>query len=237
MTKKPMKRPERVEVVYSEKRWKLLEELRTKAAETMDALEKARLFSVVHGSIARGDVSPKSDIDVFVPDPPSSFLIENALENANLSLDRRLVVQATPSYAMKGYIEIDEQRGVSFPLMKLRPVERDFYRFGGEATLQVLSENLRMPGVDKRLMLIEPTKTGHVESTVVGRENSVASLLRVSVKTVLDRVHALLRRDEVGRTGVFIERELSPHETFEMVLKQLAEQNPAVRRRLKLFDR
>lgn len=237
MAKKPMKRPERVEVVYSEKRWRLLKELRVKTAEIMEPLEKARLFSVVHGSIARGDVSPKSDVDVFMPDPPSSFLIENALETADLPINRRLVVQATPSYAMKGYIEIDEQRGVSFPLMKLRPIERDFYMFGGEATLHMLKQNIRVPGVDKRLMLIEPTETGHVESTVVGRENVVASLLGVSVETVLDRVHALLRRDEVGRTGVFIERELSPNETFEMVLKQLAKQNPAVRRRLSLFGK
>jgi len=237
MAKKPMKRPERLEVVYGEKRWRLLRELREKAEEIMKALEKARLFNVVHGSIARGDVSQKSDIDVFVPDPPSSFIIETTLENANVSVSRRLVVQATPSYAMKGYIEIDEQRAVSFPLMKLRPIERDFYRFGGEVTLQTLKQNLRVPGVDKRLMLIEPTERGHVESTVVGRENSVASLLGVSVETVLDRVHALLRRDEVGRTGVFLERELGPHETFEMVLKQLAEQNPAVRRRLRLFGK
>jgi predicted nucleotidyltransferase len=91
--------------------------------------------------------------------------------------------------------------------------------------------------VDKRLMLIEPTSDGHVESTVVGREEAVSHLLGVSLNTVLDRVHALIRRDEVGRTGVFIERNLSPDETFEMVLKRLADQNPAVRRRLKLFER
>lgn len=237
MAKKPMKRPERVEVVYSKGHWELLEELRSRAVEIMEALESAHLLSVVHGSIARGDVSPKSDIDVFVPDSPSSFIVETALENANLFVNRRFVVQATPSYAMKGYIEIDEQRGVSFSLMKLRSIERAFYRFGGEATLQALKQNLRTPGVDKRLMLIEPTKTGHVESTVVGREDSVASLIGVSVETVLGRVRALLRRDRVGRTGVFIERELAPHETFEIVLKQLAEQNPAVRRRLKLFGK
>jgi len=54
---------------------------------------------------------------------------------------------------------------------------------------------------------------------------------------VLDRVHALLRRDKVGRTGVYIERELTPEETFEMVLKQLADKNPAVRRRLRLYGK
>jgi len=92
-------------------------------------------------------------------------------------------------------------------------------------------------GVDKRLMLIEPTRKGHMESTIVGREETAAKLLNVSIATVLDRVHALLRRDKVGRTGVFIERELGQDETFELVLKQLADENPAVRRRLKLFGK
>jgi len=71
----------------------------------------------------------------------------------------------------------------------------------------------------------------------VGREEAVASLLGISVNTVRDRVRALLRRDKIGRTGVFIERELLPNETFEMVLKKLADQNPAVRRRLKLYGK
>jgi predicted nucleotidyltransferase len=61
----------------------------------------------------------------------------------------------------------------------------------------------------------------------------VAKRLGVSAETVLDRVHALLKRDEVGRTGVFIKRELAPDETFEMVMKKLADENPAVRRRMK----
>jgi len=237
MTKKPVKRAERVEVIYNAKHWKLLSELRAKAQEIMEALEHGNLHSVVHGSIARGDVSAKSDIDVFIPEPPSSFVIETVLERAGLSVNRRFLVQATPSYAVKGYIELDPQRVVSFPLLKLRPTEREFYRFSGEATLQTLRDDARVTGVDKRLMLIEPTPKGHVESTIVGREETVAHLLHISVDTVLDRVHALLRRDKVGRTGVFIERELSADETFEMVLKQLADQNPAVRRRLRLFGK
>ena len=237
MAKKPVKRFEHREVVYDEQHWKQLKELRSRAMEIMECLQKHNIASVVHGSIARGDISTKSDIDVFVQNPPSSFLIENALEHDGLPINQRLVVQATPSYAMKGYIEIDEQRCVSFPLMKLRSVERDFYKFGGEANLATLKRNQRVKGVDKRLMLIEPTPTGHMESSIVGREQTVASLLGVSIETVLDRVHALLRRDKVGRTGVFIEKELSANETFEMVLKQLADQNPAVRRRLKLFGK
>lgn len=232
MAKKPLRRVGFREVVYGVKRWALLEKLRLKTMQMMEALERLRLESIVHGSVARGDVTEKSDIDVFIPYQPSSFMVETALEKAHVQVNRRLVVQATPAYAMKAYIEIDENTNVSFPLMKMRRVERDFYRFGGEATFQTLKEGSRVFGVDKRLMLIEPTDEGHMESTVIGREEQVAKLLGISVETVLDRVHALLRRDEVGRTGVFIERELRAEETFEMVLKRLADRNPAVRRRL-----
>lgn len=233
MTKKPERRLEYREVVYDVERWNLLEEFRQKSERIMEALEVFHLESIVHGSIARGDVNRKSDIDIFIPHQTSSFLVEIALEKAGIPVNRRLVVQATPTYAMKAYIEIDENASVSFPLMKMRKVEREFYKFGGEVSLENLREGLRVCGVDKRLMLIEPTEKGHRESTIVGCEDQVAKLLEISVETVLDRVHALLRRNEVGRTGVFVEKELSSGETFEMALKRLADQNPAVRRRLK----
>ena len=232
MASKPERRFELREIIYDVERWSLLKSFRQKAMWIMEALEAFHLESVVHGSVARGDVNKKSDIDVFIPAQPSSFLVETALEKFGIPVNRRLVVQATPAYAMKAYIEIDENKSVSFPLMKMRRVEREFYRFGGEATLEDLRNNSRVCGVDKRLMLIEPTEKGHRESTIVGREEEVAKLLGISTETVLDRVHALLRRDKIGRTGVFIERELSDSETFEMVLKNLADQNPAVRRRL-----
>jgi len=234
MAKKPERRLEQREVVYDAQRWLLLKEFRDKAMRIMEALERFHLSAIVHGSIARGDVNEGSDIDIFVPYQVSSFTMETAIEKAGIGVNRRLVVQATPAYAMKAYIEVDEKTAVSFPLMKMRKVEREFYKFGGEATLEDLRANLRVAGVDKRLMLIEPTEKGHVESSVVGREDYVANVLGISVETVLDRVHALLRRDDVGRTGVFIERELSNCETFEIVLKRFAEQNPAVRRRLAL---
>lgn len=233
MAKKPERRLEYREVVYDVERWNLLEESRQKSERIMEALEVFHLESIVHGSIARGDVNSKSDIDIFIHHQTSSFLVEIALEKAGIPVNRRLVVQATPTYAMKAYIEIDENASVSFPLMKMRKVEREFYKFGGEVSLENLREGLRVCGVDKRLMLIEPTEKGHRESTIVGCEDQVAKLLEISVETVLDRVHALLRRDEVGRTGVFVEKELSSGETFEMALKRLADQNPAVRRRLK----
>ena len=237
MSKKPMKRAERVEVVYDKKRWELLKQLRSKTIQLMEMLDSCHLQSIVHGSITRGDVSETSDIDLFMPDPPSSFVIETALERSGFQVYQRTIIQATPLYALKGYIELDPQTSLSFPLVKLRPVEKDFYRFGGEASLSALKEEERVPGVDKRLMLIEPTTEGHVENAVVGREEDVANLLGVSLNTVLDRVRALLRRDEVGRTGVFIEKELAPDETFEQAMKKLADQNPAVRRRIKFYQK
>jgi predicted nucleotidyltransferase len=232
MARKPARRAEMRNVVYDKRRWVLLEHLRERAAKIMESLEHARLETIIHGSVARGDVSIESDIDVFIPAPVSSFAVETALENMSMSVRRRFVVQATPVYAMKAHMEIDEKTSLSFPLMKLRTIEREFYKFGGEATCKDLRKNLRVPGVDKRLMLIEPTEDGHIESTIVGREEHVAKMLHVSAATVLDRVHALLRRDEVGRTGVFITEELVPDETFEMALERLAKKNPEVRRRL-----
>ena len=64
---------------------------------------------------------------------------------------------------MKAHIEIAEKITVTFPLMEMRRVEREFYRFGGEANLSQLKAGIRVPGVDKRLMLIEPTEKGHEE--------------------------------------------------------------------------
>lgn len=233
MVSKPERRLGLREIVYDPERWSLLKNFRRKALQIMEALKFFHLKSLVHGSIARGDINKNSDIDVFIPTPPSSFLVETALEKAEIPINKRIVVQATPAYAMKAYIEIDENTSVSFPLMKMRRVEREFYKFGGESSLEDLRNDRRVCGVDKRLMLIEPTEKGHKESTIIGREESAAKLLGISVETVLDRVHALLRRDEIGRTGVFVKRELSEGETFEMALKKLADQNPAVRRRLK----
>lgn len=232
MSAKPDKRAEYKEIVYSRDRWALLKELREKAAQLMAVLETFHLRSIVHGSIVRGDVTPKSDIDIFIPEPPSSFLIEAALEQASVPINSRFLVQATPTYAMKGHIEIDEKTSVSFPLMSIRKVEREFYRFGGEANLDQLRKNIRISGVDKRLMLIEPTENGHGESSIIGKEDHVAKTLGISVETVFDRVHALLKRDRVGRTGVFVKKELIPDEPFELAMKKLAAENAAVRRRM-----
>lgn len=233
MATKPKKHAEYRELSYSSARWALFVKLREKAKLVMTALEDFRLHTLVHGSIARGDVHKSSDIDIFVAEPQSSFLLETALERSGVPVNARLLIQATPNYAMKAYIEVDAGVSVSFPLMRMRRAEREFYKFGGEVNLKQLKAGTRVGGVDKRLMLIEPTTKGHAESSVIGREEVVAKHLGISAETVLDRVHTLLKRDEVGRTGVFIKRELAPDETFELALKKLADEKPAVRRRMK----
>ena len=81
MAKKPVKRAERKEISYGKRRWKLLKDLRDKTIEIMEPLDNCHLRSIVHGSIARGDVSETSDIDMYLPEPPSSFIIETALVN------------------------------------------------------------------------------------------------------------------------------------------------------------
>lgn len=233
MAVKPKRPLEYATINYNIQHWKRLSDYRKKAVQIITALQDCHLYAVTHGSIARGDITKKSDVDVFIPEVQSSFLVETALEKAQIPMNTRRIVQATPNYAMKAHIEIDETTTVTFPLMEMRRVEREFYRFGGEANLSQLKADVRVAGIDKRLMLIEPTEKGHVESSIVGREEAVAKILRISTETVLDRVHALTRRDMVGRTGVFVKRELTPEETFEFAMKKLAEANPAVRRRIK----
>src|SRR4030066_107953 len=201
MASRPEKHEEFKEVTYSPAHWSLLKEYREKGTKMLVALESSHIQAIVHGSIARGDVTPKSDVDIFIPEPPSSFLVETALEKAGLTFNSRYVVQATPNYTMKAHIEIDEKTTVTFPLMKMRKVEREFYKFGGEVALSQLRSNVRVLGVDKRLMLIEPTETGHEETSIIGCEEHVAKILGVSVETVQDSVHALLKRVGVGGTG------------------------------------
>ncbi len=233
MAHKPIRRMDYRQIVYSADRWALLNMYRRQALNIMAALEAYHLHSIVHGSVARGDVTRKSDVDVFIPRQVSSFEVETAMQRANMSFQRRLIVQATPTYAMKAHIVIGENTSISFPLMKMSRVEQEFYKFGGETSGADLREDLRTLGVDKRLILVEPTEKGHKESPVIGREAHVAGLIGISVQTVLDRVRALLRRDSIGRTGVFVEKEVSIDQTFEAALKALADGNPAVRRRLR----
>ncbi|MFW9846219.1 MAG: nucleotidyltransferase domain-containing protein [Candidatus Thorarchaeota archaeon] len=226
MTKRTEILHETREVVYDEPHWARLKVLRERALKVMRALSSAGLKSFVYGSVARGDISKSSDIDIVIPYPVSSYKIEVSVGRGL----HREVVQATPSTALKGHIHLENDVVVTFPLFKLMSREEDFYRWGGQVSLEELQENKRVPGVDKRLVLIQPTRKGHLERGVIGYEHIVAKEIGVSQAIAQERVRVLQRRDTMGRTGVYLTRPLSDDESFEAVAKDLEDQDPAIRR-------
>ncbi|RLG96578.1 DNA polymerase subunit beta, partial [Candidatus Bathyarchaeota archaeon] len=144
--------------------WERLSEQRDRAISMLRPLHDSHITCFVYGSIARGDTSEGSDIDVFIPTPPSPTMIEAVLESSGIRYGGRQIIQATPSYAAKGYIIIDDKHGYSFPLVDMRSNEAEFTRFAGQADLADLENNVMVPGVNKELHLIELTNTGHTET-------------------------------------------------------------------------
>ncbi len=231
---RPVKVADTVEIEYNEDRWAFFKQSRQRAKEIMSALSKHNIESVVHGGVARGDVDENSDVDIFVLSVVPSYKIELALRGAGFHPVKREIVMATPWQLPKAHIYIEDDRSVTFPLIKPRQLELEFYYFGGAADHTQVERGIRVPGVDKRLMLIEPTERGHVESQVVGREAEVAKRVGVGLDIVRERTQVLTRRADVGHTGIFVQRELAPTENFEAVFNQLVEKNSAMKLRLKL---
>ena len=226
MTKRPEILHETREVVYDDNHWRLLASLREKALEVMQNLDDAGMRSFAYGSIARGDIHTSSDIDVILPYPVSSYKVEVTIGKGF----HREIVQATPSTVMKAHIHLSNELVVTFPLFKFMPREEEFYQWGGQVDIDQIHEKVRVPGVDKRLVLIEPTKTGHMERGVIGYEHEVAKRIGVSIAIAQERVRVLKRRDNVGRTGVYLTRPLSEDESFETIAKSLKDSDPAIRR-------
>ena len=220
------------EVIYTKVQWSQLANLRQIAITLMETLEATGVAPLIHGSLSRGDVSETSDIDVYLPVVLPSFSVELALSQADYQVIHRELVHATPFHAIKAHIYLPNNSVVTFPLTNPSPIELDFYRFGGSLGRMELQEGSRIPGVDKRLMLIEPTERGHISTPVVGNEELVAKKVGVNLKIVEERVKILMRRDNVGRTGVYLKRHLHPDDTFESVLKYEADRDPVVRRRV-----
>ncbi|MEM2123224.1 MAG: nucleotidyltransferase domain-containing protein [Candidatus Bathyarchaeia archaeon] len=229
---KPSRIPDLVAVRYSEDRWRLLDELRVKALRILDTLRSFSCEGFIHGSIARGDVDQYSDIDVIVLKPVPSQTLELHLSLNGFKIYSRRITQATPGHTPKGHIYLDayEKISVTFPLITFRPLEVEFYKFGGMADVTALERSLRVPGCTKRLTLIEPTIYGHLESNILGREGEVARRLDVDPEIVRERVRVLMRRDRVGRTGIFLKVDLGENESFERVFNRLIKGNPALRR-------
>ncbi len=229
---KPTRTLDRTENVYDTRHWELLKDLRQKALHVMQVLQEAQMPSIVHGSVARGDVDSYSDVDIVVPYVVPSHRVEVSLNMKGFDIYSRRIAQATPSHAPKGhiYLDPDEKMSVTFPLLDLRSLELDFFRFGGVIDIEQLKKKARVAGCTKKLTLIEPTQQGHVESLVIGHEAEVARKVGVTVDIVRERVRVLTRRDRIGRTGIFVLAEVGKDETFESVMKSLIDTNPAIRR-------
>ncbi len=220
------------EAIYNEERWLLLRGLREVATKILQALSIKGIEAVVHGSIARGDVNEKSDVDVFVPDVLPSYSIEGALHEGGFQTLKREITQATPNHVVKAIIYLDEKVKVTFPLLPLRQREREFYKFGGEAGLKDLDAGKRVPGVDKRLMMIIPTSYGHYEYSIIYNSIEASRILGVGLDLINERIRVLKRRDEIGRTGIYFKVELNEDENFEEKLKERATKDPSLRRLL-----
>jgi len=232
MAEKTTRGHDRIEIAYDEPRWRRLSDLRERSTEIMRILDRAGIRTLVHGSVARGDVDSKSDVDILIPYVVPSHKIELSLVMSGVELSARRISEATPSHAPKAHVYLtpEEDLSVTFPLLDFRSLELEFYAFGGMLNLKGLLKDRRVPGCTKRLTLIEPISTGHIESPVVGHESEVAKIVGVSVGIVRERVRVLRRRDEIGRTGTFLDVELGEDEIFESVLKAIVDENPAVRR-------
>ncbi len=216
------------DVNYPPRRWELLAALRARAAAVQRALPGR---SMVYGSVARGDVRATSDVDVVMVDPVPSYAVELGLSSLFHVVDRRVTL-ASPSSVPKAHLELGEGSTVSWPLLAPTTREEGFYAFGGWIDAASAAPRQRVPGVSKRLLLVEPTPDGHVESSVVGAEVEVARRLGVPPDVVEERVRVLGRRDRIGRTGVFRSVPVREGESLEQALEALGATEPAVRHQI-----
>jgi len=232
---KPSRTSDGVQVTYSVSHWARLEALRDRAVRLINALAAWSQIALTHGSVARGDVDDKSDVDVLIPSNVNTQLVEAALESGGFTIFSKEIAQATPSHSPKAHLQLDAEQttSVTVPLTRFRSLELEFYAFGGKVTPPELKSSIRSPGCTKKLILIEPTAEGHFESPVVGRENEVARLLGVSVAIVTERVRVLTRRDTIGRTGMYLKIPVRDGESFEEVLQARVDSDPALRRTLR----
>ncbi|KYC50275.1 MAG: Nucleotidyltransferase domain protein [Candidatus Methanofastidiosum methylothiophilum] len=217
----------RRKVVYDDNKWQLLSSIRSKAITVMEKISDFQ--PILYGSVARGDVHKSSDIDFFIESIPETYLLEMALED--IGIKERSIIQATPWHLVKGAITLFTGETITFPITESKLREIEFYYFGGAIELDDLKQDKRVPGVDKRLILIRPSEEGHIEEEITGREAIVSKILNVSIDIVRERSQVLNRRDKIGRTGVYLNRVLMHDESFEQVLKEICDKDSNVRRR------
>jgi len=232
MSKERILREHYIQVEYSKQQWDLLKEKRESAINLLKMFENEGLRAYVYGSIARGNVHKNSDIDVIFLQQITPFRVELILNKNNIFNYEREIIMATPKDAIKLYIYLSELESITIPITKLNKTNLEFYDFGGKIDLKQLKINLRVPGVDKRLVFIKPTKKGHIEYSLIGNESIVAKEIGIDIKTILEREKVLLKREKYGRTGVYLKKKIAPEEPFEKVLKELIKSKSIVREKM-----
>ena len=222
-------------ITYSKAHWSLLKEKRENGIKLLEIFIKEGFKPYVHGSVARGDVHKASDIDIIFLAQIPVFQIEFILNKNGFENYFREIIMATPLDVIKLYIHLSELESITVPLSKIDKKFIEFYDFGGKINLNQLKSDIRVAGIDKRLVLIKPNLQGHDEMSIIGNEAIIAKEVNISINAVNERKNILLRREKYGRTGVFLKKEIQINESTEEILKKLAIRKSIVRK--KLFKR
>ncbi|OLS20481.1 MAG: hypothetical protein HeimC3_40300 [Candidatus Heimdallarchaeota archaeon LC_3] len=196
----------------------------------MDKLRQFHPFC--YGSIARGDIELSSDSDIII-DPTPSYKYELLLKEKWLS---RTIIQATPNHGPKTVYEFPNKMHLTVPFTNLSQRESEFLNFGGKLSLPKFQNGEFSSGINKRLMLVESQdKKGFTFKYIAIKSmpiHLVARKVNVGVGIILERIRVLSKRDEIGRTGLFIKHILNPGDQPEGVLRELASKNSELRKAL-----
>ena len=232
MPKHKIQRETQTSIVYSDTQWKILESKRERALELLEMFSQESFIPYVYGSVARGNVHKNSDIDIILTQTISPYKVEFILYNNGYDYLSREIIMATPKDSIKLYIYLNELETITIPLSKLETHSIEFYDFGGKINYKQLKDSIRVAGIDKRLVLIKPNKIGHTEYSIIGREHLAAKEVDIRLKTLNERKKILLKREKLGKTGVFLKKVIGMDQTTEEVLKSLVKSNTIIRKKL-----
>ena len=219
-------------IVYTDEHWDRLKGLRNQAVPLLKALAAYNATGAVFGSVARGDVTETSDLDIYVQEMIPTFTIDLALRIANFEIIGKEISMATPSSVIKALYYLGNEITISVRLTEYTSSQAQFYKFGGQIKLEDIINERRVPGVSKALLVIEPTEDGHKAYSLIWHEYEARELLGIDEKMIAERIRVLTKRDKFGRTGVFLKKMIDPEESFEESLKTMANTNSLIRRRM-----
>lgn len=219
-------------IIYTNEKWENLKNLRKKAITVMDIMRVEGFNCLAYGSLARGDIHKNSDIDIILKERLASYRIELIIDRMPFRLIKKSLIQATPNDVIKVHYHLEEDITISLLLTDFTSHAFEFYRFGGMVSLSDLEKNIRVAGIDKRLVLILPNDQGHYEKSVLDHPYEARKYLHISQAIIDQRIRVLSERDKKGRTGVFLHEDLHPDQNVELRLRELARENPLIRRRI-----